>query len=183
MTYRIKQISDMSQESTSPARNRSLPMGLKWIAFSTTALLFSMSSCQKEIDNEVIIPDEMLPYFIRFQEAGAQRGQEVDYHSLPINGQISSSLEATIRGQCQHEEKDPSRVVINSDYWTTATDLEKEFLIFHELGHCYLQRNHLDTKSENGTCSSIMHSSANVCKNNYSLETRQGYLDELFNSN
>ena len=173
----------MSLKSMPQSANGSSLVGLKWLAFLSAVLLFPMSSCQKEQYNGVVIPDEMLPYFERFQEAGAQHGQEIDYNSHPIEGRISSTLEATIRGQCQHDEKNPSRVVINTVYWNTATDLEKEFLIFHELGHCYLQRSHLDSKSNNGICSSIMHSSANVCKNNYSPETRESYLEELFNSN
>jgi hypothetical protein len=44
-------------------------------------------------------------------------------------------------GQCNMKTK---QVLINKAYWVNASDSEREALIFHELGHCILGRNHED---------------------------------------
>jgi len=67
--------------------------------------------------------------------------------------------------------------------WQQLGSMRKEFLIFHELGHCALNREHLDEKDNNGYCKSIMHSSTDVCLNNYNNDTKESLLDELFSLN
>jgi len=57
--------------------------------------------------------------------------------------------------------------------------MQKERLVFHELGHCVLNRSHLETVGTDGHCLSIMNS-AQRCSDNYNAQTREKYLDELF---
>jgi len=65
-------------------------------------------------------------------------------------------------------------------FWETASFAEKEYVVFHELGHCALNRRHLDTKNADGTCLSMMQSGNGSCKMNYNAQNRSKYLDELF---
>ena len=58
--------------------------------------------------------------------------------------------------------------------------MEKEFIIYHELGHCFLDRDHLDEANADGSCVSIMHSNPGVCFFELKSENREDYLDELF---
>jgi len=69
---------------------------------------------------------------------------------------------------------------IDATYWANATALEREFVIFHELGHCFLDRTHIDTKDVQGDCESMMHSGISGCQFRYTLASRVAYLDELF---
>ena len=41
---------------------------------------------------------------------------------------------------------DTAVLIINPKGWRVSTNIEKEIIIFHELGHCYLNRNHVTEK-------------------------------------
>lgn len=129
---------------------------------------------------ELFIDSGMAPYFESFKAEAAERGITVDYVEASIEGYLQDIAGTDILGQCFHDEEGPSRVVIDRTFWRLASTLEREFVVFHELGHCFLQRDHLDTVNPNGTCVSIMQSGLTNCRNAYSSLTRQAYLDELF---
>lgn len=141
-----------------------------------------LTGCRQEETSALYIDSSLREYFDRFAEEGNRRGLNIDFNTIRVEGFISNTLTAGINGQCQHDEDHPDRVLVNQAYWNRADAMEKEFLIFHELGHCYLKRSHLDTKDSSGTCTSIMHSGAHVCRNGYAKQTRDDYLDELFNT-
>lgn len=69
---------------------------------------------------------------------------------------------------------------MDETFWNTTSDRGKEFVVFHELGHCFLLRNHLEDTFLGGTCTSIMRSGTGSCRDNYGRLTRETYLDELF---
>lgn len=143
-------------------------------------LLYLLMGCEKSNDmSEVRIDDELQRYFDSFASAGAERGVSVDYESAQVEGLISE-LDDQVSGQCQHDADAPDRVVIDPDYWGRISHMQREFIIFHELGHCLLNRSHMDDSNEDGSCASIMHSSSSGCRNLYSSATREIYLDELF---
>ena len=78
---------------------------------------------------------------------------------------------------CKNFQKN---ILLDSQFWRRASEMEKEFLVFHELGHCYLGRSHLDEVAQNGNCQSMMNSGMGNCRINYNSQTRNEYLDELF---
>ncbi|MBX2816216.1 MAG: hypothetical protein KTR24_09465 [Saprospiraceae bacterium] len=123
--------------------------------------------------------DERLSvHVLRFQEEAAVRGLAVDINNL--GGQITALDE--VAGQCVHHAESGNLLRIDGEYWRLANPVMQEFLVFHELGHCLLDRRHLDTKDSSGVCVSMMHSGLGSCRNAYSETTREQYLDELFNS-
>ena len=128
---------------------------------------------------EPYVQAELKPYFDAFIEEGAIRGVQIDYTSLQVEGIISETTENNAVGQCSHSKVSPNKVTIDAFFWRQASHTRKEFVIFHELGHCYLGRAHLDDKDEYGICLSIMQSTADVCESNYEND-RSSYLDELF---
>jgi hypothetical protein len=130
------------------------------------------SSTQEGID------DRLLPYFNRFIAEATQRGKVLSLDN--IEGQIVDIQEKNIVAQCTHYQSRPNLVRLDKDYWNTGSEMDKEFYIFHELGHCLLNRDHLDLKDQNGNCLSIMHSTTTVCNFTYSSQNRSQYLDELF---
>ena len=83
-------------------------------------------------------------------------------------------------GQCLTYNNGSRQINIDKNYWKASDEMEREFLIFHELGHCFLSRTHLDERMINGTCVSIMSSGEGPCRKNYNSLTRAQYLDELF---
>lgn len=146
------------------------------IALRLLPLLLLMTACTEE--EILVVHSELQPYFARFQEEGAMRNVEIDFEALRIEGDIAD-LE-NVSGQCQHNTVDPDKVVIDAQYWQVLSDLEKEFVVFHELGHCALNRSHDESTLSNGNCATMMHSGQSGCRKNYSSSTRASYIDELF---
>jgi len=68
--------------------------------------------------------------------------------------------------------------------WERSGSLRKEYTIFHEMGHCILNRNH-DTRLKDGYHPiSIMYPDDRVIDNSqYYLEYRAEYMHELFHPN
>ena len=152
----------------------------KTIAIVLVVSLMTSWSCTKEEEFVEPIDAELMEYFERFKEEGLQRGVNVDFAAKQVEGHIEDIQDPHVRGKCLKYTNGDRVVLIDRFMWNSNNDLEKEFLIFHELGHCYLDRGHLNQADEHGYCVSIMHSSNLACENNYYNSTREEYLDELF---
>ena len=136
------------------------------------------TSCSSE-DAEIYIDDSLAPYFELFKMEGEIRGLKIDFSSVGVEGYLGNAEGEDVIGQCSHSSSSPDKVTIDALFWQQASHSRKEFVIFHELGHCYLKRSHLDETDELGFCLSIMQSSSNACNTNYEIQ-REKYLDELF---
>jgi len=149
-----------------------------YIGFFALSVSSLMLSCSK--DDAIETDAELLPYFEIFAEEAALRGISVDYVAARIEGLIQDIPNETVQGQCFYNENIPNKVIVDIDYWNNATKSEREFIIFHELGHCFLEREHLNTANPDGSCVSIMHANPGVCRFDLNSDTRDAYLDELF---
>ena len=151
-------------------------------------LIISHFSClQKEVNIEPEpeifngqINESLLPYFEQFEIEAARRGFEVNLEQHGINGTIEEISENFVAGTCTYGTHLPGDVVIDLGFWNNSSAFAKEMVIFHELGHCYLRRDHKETRFSNGTCTSIMRSGNGDCFDNYNPRTREYYIDELF---
>ncbi|MEK6480183.1 hypothetical protein WJR50_21760 [Catalinimonas sp. 4WD22] len=126
--------------------------------------------------------DEALhTYFSRFEHEARQRGLSYDLNTLKITGVIKEIDEEHVAGQCAYNRfTSPRQITLDKSFWESSSDLLKEFIVFHELGHCVLNRSHLETSFSNGVCSSMMRSGNGDCFDYYSRSTRSYYIDELF---
>lgn len=148
--------------------------------FTLLFILFSGISCIKEDNVDLFIDSSLQEYFDRFAVEGGLRGFVIDYEALRISGYIRLITTPNVIGECAHNQEKPNEVIIDRTYWLAGNDLEREFLVFHELGHCALNREHLDIADNQGNCISIMTSGTGACTINYTLATRTALLDELF---
>lgn len=137
-------------------------------------------SCHKDDIPDLFVDNSLQVYFDRFVAEGALRNVIVDYKTAGVSGYIKAISSPHVIGQCVHDKNIPNTVIIDRSYWENGSDLEKEFLVFHELGHCALNREHLDEGDKNGNCISIMTSGSAQCRINYTVNTREQLLDELF---
>ena len=149
-------------------------------------IILGLNACTKEssenfTDNEYFVNSEIQTYFDRFEAEGKKRGLEIDLEAAGISGDIQEIEKDKVLGQCFSSSDEPSRLIIDATFWKQAKDLQKEFVVFHELGHCYLNRSH-NNESNNGKCVSMMQSGTTGCRFNYTNFTRTAYLDELFNN-
>ena len=126
------------------------------------------------------VDEALWPYFQRFEEEAALRGLEVDLVASRITGMIAQIEAENVLGQCNYQSFFPNHVTIDKAFWDRAGDRGREFVVFHELGHCELLRDHFEGVFPDGTCRSIMRSGVEGCRDNYGAATRSAYLDELF---
>ena len=126
------------------------------------------------------VDEDLWVYFHNFEQEAALRGISVDLRRERIIGEISALHEDGVAGQCSYSNFFPGQVTIDEDFWNRASDRAREFVVFHELGHCSLGREHREDAFPNGICKSLMRSGAEDCRDNYRSSTRSLYLDELF---
>ena len=151
----------------------------KWILLAFLGSFFT--ACEKEaVLADANIDPDLLPYFELFEAEAAERGLNVNLAANNIEGFIENIPGRGVVGQCAYSADSPHTVTIDLPFWNTASDILREYIVFHELGHCYLERGHLDAADANGNCLSIMESGLGDCDPNYTDNTREAYLDELF---
>lgn len=162
--------------------------------FLYLTLLLSCLACteQEPLPNDKVIEDPFLKkypgvtqvlwrHFERFEREADLRGVSIDLQESGITGRITDIIGPDeTAGTCYYHEDRPNAIVIDSLSWADVGELTHEFIVFHELGHCSLLREHLDDATDKGYCKSIMRSSWDVCVDNYSQENRSRFLDELF---
>ncbi len=159
--------------------------------FLSTACFLLFSACQKDEDlpefqstagatSFAEVPEGLWDYFQRFEEEAAARGLNLDLNSLNISAEFMEISQDGVAGTCTYGSHQPGHVVIDETFWSRASDLFKEMIVFHELGHCVLFFDHREGVHADGTCVSIMRSGVGDCRDNYRLTTREVYLDELF---
>ncbi len=153
------------------------------------ALTALLVSCQKDEAADALPSSRPFPkvdarlwaYFERFEEEGALRGLDIDLVAEGIIGEIREIAEEHVAGQCTYGSFIDNHIIIDLSFWKSdVSDYTREMVVFHELGHCYLNRGHREDAHPNGACVSVMRSGAGSCFDNYREETRKEYLDELF---
>lgn len=144
-------------------------------------VLFVLMACEKEDVAPVSKVDEALQrHFNRFLEEAAERGADYQAEVAELEGYITAITRDGVVGQCHSSDEAPNIVEVDEDFWQSASYTEREYVVFHELGHCVLGRDHLDARTAEGACESIMHSGLTSCKVIYTTSNREAYLDELF---
>ena len=172
--------------------NQTFKTALDWILIPT---LFLLLSCSEE--QEVIAPDlnddvpqapegygnvdeDLWIYFDRFELEASARGFVIDLRAEDLTGEVSEIESRNVAGRCNYRQRFPNRVTINLDFWRRSGDRSREFVVFHELGHCVLYRAHKETANAFNVCESVMRSGTGTYIDNYNRATRTDYLDELF---
>ncbi len=150
-------------------------------------------SCKKD-KFEGVVSEELSFYVDDFIAEGAKRGVTLSKGRLEalLIAEFSEEKEANVcgLGWSNFDNQNTQRIeILDSEFcWDNQTDIQRENLIFHELGHALLSRDHLGTTFPNGTPKSIMCSGTGGDCSNFSVyhenETFKGYyLDELFDPN
>lgn len=141
-------------------------------------VVLTLLSCSKEYGYG--IDPEIEPYFTMFEQEAAERGIFVDLELEGIGATIDFIRDNSTVGQCQTSDEGNRRVFVDKSFWYDYDEYGKQFIIFHELGHCYLNRAHDNSVLAGNRCKSIMQSGISGCQNGYNIDTREEYIDELF---
>jgi hypothetical protein len=163
-------------------------MNTQKIALLISVLVISLSACEKQ--EELLVNDSavsyagidasFIPFVERFINEGAKKGFDIDLASRNITIQFIEIDQQNVSGMCSYDGHFHNDITIDITFWKAASDLEKEFILFHELGHCYLYRAHRSGAFQNGICTSIMRGADPGCYDAYTLTNRDYYINELF---
>ena len=152
--------------------------------------LIIIIGCQKKIDFAYSVPQEFEPYVQKFITEAKARGDDISINNLIIQYEYSQSFQYCAASNVVSSQNDVQKIIYikANQCWQNGTQLET--LIFHELGHCILGRDHDMSLMTKGYPKSIMYTgditlySPCVYALNDScnkLYRRAYYIDELFN--
>jgi hypothetical protein len=114
------------------------------------------SSPQADHDSVVEI-EGFATYVTRFEQASAEYGQPVKVKDLIIQfGQVDADGESGGRGVCDVVTGQTPVITGSAEAWASSTDVEREELLFHELGHCVLGKRHVGGINDQGIPASLM---------------------------
>ncbi|MBX2871187.1 MAG: hypothetical protein KTR30_03780 [Saprospiraceae bacterium] len=150
------------------------------LIYGTLCCWLGLSACEKEQAEPSKVDEDLQPYFERFDVEARARGLDFSLEMEELEADILGIDQDGVLGQCHYSDQAPNIVEVDDQFWARATDLEKEYVVFHELGHCVLGKDHNDDRNTDGTCSSIMQSGLTSCRVTYNSSNRESYLDELF---
>lgn len=165
---------------------------MKKIGFLLLIISCLFSACRRNKDIGATsgvydVDPEFESYVQDFIAEGAKRGQTIDFSDSGLLVELSDGVVGGASGFCYVGEH---HVVIDKSEWFSLSEDVRGFLLFHELGHCELDRGHRNEKFSNSLWKSIMRGSPPSLE---VIETfipipyygfrKDYYIDELFNEN
>jgi Zn-dependent peptidase ImmA (M78 family) len=144
----------------------------------TCILVLILTNCTKQFDNE--IEYELQIHFDTFVEEAAAYDLNISIEQVDIGAYVTNIEQRGTLGQCKSYSDGSKQIIIDQPFWDKASDIEREYVVFHELGHCLLGRDHKDEKDASGNCASIMQSGEGGCDGIYNIQNRNSLLNELF---
>lgn len=132
-------------------------------------------------DEPVIDVDpEFQEYVDQFIVEAAKHGQTIDFSDTGLSIQFRDFEDLTTGGQCNENH----HILIEGVLWETATERYKYDIIFHELGHCELNRAHRNDQLSNDEWASLMRGfplpEGATPTLNYTGLRKEYYNEELF---
>ena len=143
------------------------------------AISILLGSCHHE--NMQDYPPEFNEYVDEFFYQAHQRGLSLYPENLNFSIQFGET-DDELGGFCNTKG---NAITINVEDWEHRDHAEREHVIFHELGHCILNRNHRNDESVTNECFSYMRGAEDDFDCSLNLHSgywRDYYLDELFDS-
>lgn len=129
----------------------------------------------------IFIEDEFKPYYRDFRT----QARYFDAKIYPRIGVIFSfPLEEGIAADCSYN-KFTTTIRVNSKYWKVHSEEEKAMILYHEMGHCYLKRDHENSTVQFKSIMSqkcprtLMYPSVEII-NNCLVDNWEYYMIELF---
>jgi hypothetical protein len=101
-------------------------------------LMLALSGCS----NTLQIDSEMQPYVDRFEI-------ETGTHITDLKTSFGPTERPEEVAYCFLRDYETPEIVFDRAYWNSFTDLQREQVMFHELGHCIFKRLHRDDKRPN----------------------------------
>ena len=145
-------------------------------------LFLFLSACGGLFEGPPVVSIEpaLQEYVDNFLVEGASRGHPIQITDLIVR--FSPDLGDNVLGECWTGGSSTPTIYISMRYWPYETVVYRRIIMFHELGHCVLNREHeLTGRIRNGYCtpSSIMWPYI-IDETNMYLTNWNDYMVELF---
>lgn len=101
--------------------------------------------------------------------------EQLSSKTVWVDVEFDDTLAVNVGGRCNPSA---GKITISRAAWNTFDAMYKEWVLFHELGHCALSREHSDALNEMGQPVSIMHSWKQPSRSDYA-ERRTAFVREL----
>ena len=145
----------------------------------------TMFSCKKD-KPEILIDAPFQKYVDRFILEAEQRGMEIDFSDTGLQmefGVVPPEAAGVCNGR--GDATSGSHVIfVRRTSWNDYSDSQRERLVFHELGHCELNRGHRNDTLASGEWHSIMRGDPLPedvqFYTNFTGRRRTYYVNELF---
>lgn len=160
--------------------------------------ILAFCSCTKEkqepnkVFKEYTVPAEVEPYIKRFADEAKAHGQEFNFRSSGLIIEFADNKEEQWAGKC-FVYQDPIKILFDRETWDAYKETHNgemliENLVFHEMAHGFLRREHKNDLLPNGDWASIMCGSDTYTlpiekqgwNINYRGYRKDYYIDELF---
>lgn len=113
-------------------------------------ILMFLSGCN--LFHEEVVPDSFSPYVEKFKIIAADYGRDinkmgrVEIRFAPESEMYRGDGSGVARyGVTKHLDSGKKLILINKDRWDEKDEVWREYLIFHELGHAVLGKEHNNT--------------------------------------
>lgn len=154
------------------------------------ACIIIFLGCGKGNDFAYDVPDEFEPYVRKFEAEARTRGKNITIDNLIIKYDAAASTLYCANSNLISTTNDVQKIILVNPQVCWQNFIQLETLIFHELGHCILGRQHDNSRMPKGDAKTIMYPDditlyspcvynvGNPCDLTY---RRPYYVDELFN--
>ncbi len=158
--------------------------------FFLVCLLLIIGSCADNGDTDIgtttyDVDPTFEPYVQEFIAEGAKRGHNIDFSDTGLRIEFSETALEGASGLCYLGEH---HIIINKENWFRFSERFRSFLLFHELGHCELDRRHRNEQFSDLTWKSILRGSPLTgIQDRFPVSffgfRKDYYIDELFDPN
>jgi hypothetical protein len=156
------------------------------------AILLMTSSCGLILDGDVKegqtrqfseTDKTLLPYVVAFEEQAKVQLDDENFKvgDVPIN--FGDTTDTRYDGVCVKYPDGTREILLKKKWFDRASEVQKEILIYHELGHCRLNRKHNSSSAmayDNHLSIKVSIMNPVVPSAYYYSEYRDAYLKELF---
>lgn len=152
------------------------------ILFTVVVLLVMLVAPKPELPKNGV-QKEVQPYVEGFEKWGqyfdpSYEVPELNIGIAPFTDFDVGLVSPNAIGICYFFTK-PRTIVIKKSWWENATDVQREMVVYHELGHCALSRMHKEATGPWGKQISLMY--PRIFDENLYNRHRGYYMDEMFN--
>lgn len=125
----------------------------------------------------------LLPYVVSFEEQAKVQLSDDKFKvgDVPVN--FGDTTDTKYDGVCIKYPDGTREILLKKKWFDKASEVQKEILIFHELGHCRLNRKHNSEHTmayDNNLAIKVSIMNPVVPSTYYYAEYKEAYLKELF---